>query len=221
MRERRTTSNPDDGLTRVELYVRSLSPAGARSRQDAVIERLAALTEHDTIGEYAVHVWGTGIRPDSPTARTPSGAFASERLGAFEDWAARNGVTLGGAFHMREVNSTLTGKSYTERSFPVLTLAAFSRASGARSFERAGRSVAPTAFSGPKLRCVAPYREGSNTYSVEDCLDAIEGGRAFVGRETPKPLPAGRDRRTAANPSADRSTEEGSNPFAVPGSIGE
>lgn len=78
MEDRRMdTENERRGL---ELYVRSLSPAGARTRQEAVIERLAALAEREVIAGYDVHVWGTGIRPASPAARTASGRFVLERL---------------------------------------------------------------------------------------------------------------------------------------------
>lgn len=196
MTERRTTPETGDGRTRLELYVRSLSPAGARSRQDAVIERLAALTEREVIAGYEVRVWGSGIRPASPTARTPSGTLALEHLGAFEDWAAHNGLTLGSGFRTTEVHSVLTGETYTERTFPVLTLAQ---------------------FRGPTLQRVAPCADGDTTYSVEDCLEAIDGGRAFVGQTDLRPYPVGRDHRetTTADGEDDR------RPLATPGSADE
>lgn len=193
------SSTTHDDRPRLELYVRSLSPSGARSRQDAVISRLSALTERDVIAGYDVHVWGTGICPASPAVRTESGTFALERLSAFEDWAERNGLTLDGTFRTVDVASEITGESYTEISFPVLALAE---------------------FAGPDLRRVAPCRDGETTYSVEDCLDAIEGGWTLeADSSTRSTVPTGRIDPTESQPvdfGTDGPFENGTGVLAAP-----
>ena len=204
MEDRRMdTENERRGL---ELYVRSLSPAGARTRQEAVIERLAALAEREVIAGYDVHVWGTGIRSASPAARTASGRFILERLAAFDEWAARNEATLG-TFETNEVASTLTGTTYTERSVPILALAVFENAT---------------------LRHVAPCRENGEACSVEDCLDAIEAGEPLADTGEPTPVPVGsndggRDGREPTAIDADEGADGTSDPntLAVSEPIGE
>ncbi|PSP41866.1 hypothetical protein BRC68_13710 [Halobacteriales archaeon QH_6_64_20] len=192
----------DDGRTRLELCVRSLSPSGARSRQDAVLSRLSEFAERGTIADYDVRVWGTGIRPASPTARTEPGRAVLNRLSAFEDWAQRNEVSLDDAFRTSQADSTITGERHVERSFPVLTLAE---------------------FAGSDLRCVAPCWDADTAYSVEDCLDAIENGRTLTEEGRSTPVPVGEEYREAtdASPDRDAGRSERSNPSAAPSPAGE
>lgn len=151
------------GQAWLELHVRSLSPDGARSRQDAVIDRLQRFDERDVIRGYDVHVWGDALRPTSLAAQTDVGEFALERLSAIEDWADRNGVSVEGVFPVREVDSAITGERYVEISFPMVLL---------------------TEFAGDDLRRVAPCVDDGRTFSVDDCLDVIERERT-IEADTP------------------------------------
>lgn len=139
--------------TRLELYVRSLSPGGARPQQAAVIDRLERLeTEHATV-DVTVTVWGKEIGTTTPAARTDAGQFILERVSEFREWARERGRSIDSFFETREVHSSITGEEYTALVLPVMTLAEYHDGS---------------------LRFVAPSANGETVYTVSDRVDALE-----------------------------------------------
>ncbi len=176
----RPTSRPetDEASTEpvtVELYVRSLAGGAARTPQDTVIERLSRLEREGSVDEYAVHVWGRRVSPDSAAAETSAGRFVLDRIERFREWARRNGASLESSFDTREVDCSITGESYTVTTVPTVTLAE---------------------FHGDELHRVTPCRGGETVCTVEDHLDALhtdgrpEGGRGDEGEGTDERAPA-------------------------------
>jgi len=137
--------------TTVDLFVRSLSPVGARAEPSKAIDRLDALVGTGRIERYSVYVTGDEVRLSSEVPVHERREFVLDRIAAFRSWAAERGVTLD-AFDRREV-STLTGRRYTVLGLPVMALA---------------ESV------GGDLGCVAPCSTDDRTVTVEDRLEALE-----------------------------------------------
>jgi len=135
----------------VDLFVRSLSPVGARGRPTGTIERLRDLVETGRIERYSVYVTGEEVEISSDAPAHERGEFILDRVAAFRSWAAERGVTLD-AFDRREV-STLTGERYTVLALPVMALA---------------ESV------GGDLACVAPCSTDDGVVTVADRLESLE-----------------------------------------------
>lgn len=139
----------------VELYVRSLSASGAQVPQESAIERLSRLEREGCVEEHTVHVWGKRICPDAAAAETDTGEFVLERIETFEEWAEREGMSVGSFFDTHEVDSSITGESYSAITVPTMTLAA---------------------FRDDRVEWVAPCTDGETVYTVDDGLDALEAG---------------------------------------------
>jgi hypothetical protein len=137
--------------TRVELFVRSLSPTGARARPLVVIDRLDDLTESGRIDDYAVFVWGKEVGLSTSVAGPERTELVLDRVGQFRAWAADRNAALVG-FETREA-STLTGETYTALSLPVLALAE---------------------YDGEQLVGVAPCRTEHEDRTVERRIEALE-----------------------------------------------
>jgi len=137
--------------TRVELFVRSLSPAGARDRPAAVIDRLDALVEAGHLDNHSVFVWGTEVGLSTSVAGPERTELVLDRVGQFRAWAADRNAALAGV-ETREA-STLTGETYTALSLPVLALAE---------------------YDGDRLVGVAPCRTEHENRTVEGRLEALE-----------------------------------------------
>jgi hypothetical protein len=93
---------------RLELYVRTLSPPGARTRQEQEIERLQRLEEEGHIADFYVKVWGRQIDPTTRAADTDQGEFILNRIAEFKQWALPNNTTLDSFYQTREQSSSLT-----------------------------------------------------------------------------------------------------------------
>jgi len=143
--------------TTVDLFVRSLSPVGARAEPSKAIDRLDALVETGRIERYSVYVTGEEVRLSPEATAHERREFVLDRVAAFRSWATKRGVTLE-AFDRREV-STLTGERYTVLGLPVMALA---------------ESV------GGDLGCVVPCSTDDGVVTVEDRLEALE--RGYGGR---------------------------------------
>lgn len=143
--------------TRVDLFVRSLSPRGARGRPSAVVDRLEELLAAGHIDEYSVYVWGAEVGLSTPAAGAGEGRAILDRVAAFRSWADRRGVALEG-FDRRETTA-MTGETRTVLVLPVLALAEY--ADG-------------------ELVGVAP-RSGDGAVTVEDRLAALS--RRAEGRD--------------------------------------
>ena len=126
----------------VEVYVRSLSPEGT-PQQQAIFDRLNALSMEGVIDYWTVHVVGKEVCPETATSTDP-GQFICERIQQFKAWAEENDVSFGSFFERRQVSSELTGEEYETMVIPSVTLAEFDR-EGALQF------VTPCHDSGQQL----------------------------------------------------------------------
>lgn len=150
----------------LELNVRSLSPAGARSRQNAVIDRLEALEADGRIARFTTNVWGSRVGLSTTASRTEPGTVVLEQVATFRQWARENGRSLRSFFETRTTTSPITGEEYTTIVFPMIVLAEY----------RDG-----------DLRHVAPCTDGERVYTVEDRLDAIAAGEPDLPDEHAPP----------------------------------
>lgn len=116
-------TTPDD--VRLELYVRTLSPPGARSRQDEVLERLERLEEEDPVEDVFVKVWGKQIDPTTKAADTDQGQFILNRIAEFQQWALANNTTLESFYQTSEQSSSITGEEYTTIVLPKMGMAEY------------------------------------------------------------------------------------------------
>jgi hypothetical protein len=144
----REVSLPGSGA-RLELFVRSSTPAAARERQSSVVERLRALETTDDIEEFAVRTWEKRI----PVGESQRGDRETHRAyAAFTEWARERGVGLNPFFDTRECHSSITGESHTALVLPVMCLAV---------------------SEGDRLCAVFPHAREDRTYTVGDALDAL------------------------------------------------
>jgi len=146
-------SNTTADEPRLELYVRTLSPPGARSRQEAVLERLQRLEDEGHIEDFYVKVWGRRIDPTTRAADTEQGQFILNRIAEFQQWALAENTTLESFYQTHEQSSSITGEDHTSIVLPKMGLAE---------------------YHGPELEQVAPCTTGDDVYSVVDHLDDLE-----------------------------------------------
>jgi hypothetical protein len=139
------------------LFVRSLSPEGARVEQESVIDRLQALRDRGILADVSLTIWGSRLRPTS-AHRTETGGEILDTIDRLEAWADRQEPPRSLCFDSRTVRSTITGEHETELVLPLICLAV---------------------SEGDHLRCVAPWREGEVVHTVTDCLDAISDPTAI------------------------------------------
>lgn len=145
------SESPTEGV-HLELFVRSLSPRGARSGQAAAVERLRALEGAGTIDGFTVQVCGRELPPRPSDAVTEFGTYLLNRIAVFHRWAAVNDQHLGSLFEPETVRSTMTGEEYERIVLPVMTLAEYEAGS---------------------LRFVSPCEGGGRTWSVPERLDYL------------------------------------------------
>ena len=145
------TRTDGDGPLAASLFVRSLSPEGARAEQEAVIERLRALRDRGVLADLSLTIWGSRLRPTS-ARRTATGREILDTIDRLEAWADRQDPPRSLCLDSRTVRSTITGERETEFVLPLLCLAVSENG---------------------RLQCVAPWHEGEAVHSVTDCLDAI------------------------------------------------
>jgi len=109
----------------IELYVRSLVPDGAHTRQEAVIERLEALEREDQIEDFSVIVWGKQVSRESAAAHTEEGKYILNRVAEFKQWALSNNVSPGSFYQTTEIQSEFTDDC-SAMVLPVMGLAEYS-----------------------------------------------------------------------------------------------
>lgn len=146
------TETTADGI-RLELYVRTLSPPGARTRQEQVIDRLQRLEDEGHIDDFYVKVWGKQIDPTTNAAETEQGEFILNRIAEFQQWSLVSNTTLESFYETREQSSSITGKDHTSIVLPKMGLAE---------------------YHGSELEQVAPVSEDDETYTVIDHLNDLE-----------------------------------------------
>lgn len=138
---------------RIELFVRANPAADAVAWLDELAARTRRLEDRDAVAEVNVETWTT-VRP-ALEALGDAGPSVSATVEAFQAWADRAGYSLAPAFSRCETRSLLDSGSSTELRVPVASLAV---------------------YEGGKLRWVAPCTDEERSYSVEDCLAALEEG---------------------------------------------
>jgi len=140
---------------RVELFVRSLSPAPTRSPVDEHLLRLRRLAADGTVTDLSVDVWGREVGLSTTAARTDAGSYVLDRVAEFKSWAQRRDVSLDPFFETRAVGAGLTGESHTALVLPVCCLAEYE--------------------SGDLVH-VAPYATETAVHAVSDRIRALERG---------------------------------------------
>jgi hypothetical protein len=153
------SSNTDP--IRLELYVRTLSPPGARTRQEQVLKRLQRLEDEGHVDDFYVKVWGRQIDPTTNAAETDQGEFILNRIAEFKQWALANNTTLESFYQTREQSSSITGQDHTTIVLPKMGLAE---------------------YHGNELEQVTPCSHGDDVTSVVNHLDALE--RRLVDQPT-------------------------------------
>ncbi|RXK51615.1 HTH domain-containing protein [Halorientalis pallida] len=153
------SSNTDP--IRLELYVRTLSPPGARTRQEQVIKRLQRLEDEGHIADFYVKVWGRQIDPTTKAAETDQGEFILNRIAEFKQWALANNTTLESFYQTHEQSSSITGQDHTTMVLPKMGLAE---------------------YRGGELAQVAPCTDGDDVHTVVNHLDDLE--RRLVDQPT-------------------------------------
>jgi len=139
----------------VELYVRSMLPDGAGSRQEQVIDRLAELERREKIGGYNVVVWGKQIAPESAAANTEEGRYILNRVAEFKQWALSNNVSLESFYQQTSVDSEAADSASDAMVLPVMGLAE---------------------YDGSELAHVAPCTEGETVHTITDRLERLDAG---------------------------------------------
>jgi hypothetical protein len=151
-----TRTEGNDSLT-ASLFVRSLSPEGARAEQDLVIDRLRTLQDRGVLADLSLTIWGSRLRSSS-ARRTETGRELLDAIDRLEAWADRQEPSRSLCFDSRAVRSTITGGRETELVLPLMCLAVSEN---------------------DRLQCVAPWCEGEVVRTVTDCLDAISDPTAI------------------------------------------
>ncbi|MDG5760338.1 hypothetical protein QA600_13425 [Natronococcus sp. A-GB1] len=144
---------PPLGPVRVALFVRADPATDTVERLGELVARARRLEDRDVVAEVEVKTWTT-VRP-ALEALSDSASSVSATVAAFQAWADRAGYSLAPAFTRCETRSLLHSGSSTELRVPVASLAV---------------------YEGGELRWVAPCVDDDRTYTVEDCLAALEGG---------------------------------------------
>lgn len=137
--------------TSVDLYVRSLCPAGGHSRQERILDRLERLDEANHIAGFTVTVWGERVPREG---RTPTGERVLERLDAFRAWSDRAGTSLTAFFETRETGSLVAAEPRPAIVLPMVCM---------------------VEYHGDDLQYVTPCVDSGRACTVLDRLDALEG----------------------------------------------
>ena len=137
---------------RAELYLRG-DTYGTYDAQQSVLNRVRALERDAVLDEATVAEEWQRIRTLDEDRRDG----AVETYHEFDEWAERNGFSLGPAFERRTRAYLGLDRVDDVVVFPVVSLAL---------------------YEGERLRAVFPCSDGADTYTVGACLDAFERGDA-------------------------------------------
>lgn len=145
--------------TSVHLFVRSLSPSGARDRPSTIVDQIEKLVDEGHVSEYTVSVWGNEVDLAMSTTSDGGSRAILEQVAAFRSWADEHRVTLEG-FQQREV-TTLTGETHAVLTLPVIVLAEYTN---------------------EELSRVAPYSDDDGICTVDDRLAALASSAEYDSR---------------------------------------
>lgn len=110
---------------RVELYVRTLAPSGARETQEAIIDRLIDLERAGVVDEIDVTVWGDAVPLSGASVHVGAGAVVADRIRAFHAWCENRRASLEPFFTWSVVDSSLSGEAYRRVVPPHRCLAVY------------------------------------------------------------------------------------------------
>lgn len=137
-------------MTTVDVYLRERTPPSVCETIRDTLGRLRALDRSGAIAALNVRRWECsteevgGELDDAETAMT---------FEEFHDWAQREGYSLRPAFDRREVSSMFCEDSHVRHVVPIVSVAV---------------------YADDELQCVAPCTDDDRSYSVHDCIDALE-----------------------------------------------
>lgn len=146
---------------RVEVFLRKCAPADSVEGLKETVARSRRLEERDLNADVRVKTW-TSVRP-ALEELSDSGPSVSITVDAFQSWADREGYRLN-SFERRETPTMLGRRPAVKIRVPTVCVAV---------------------YEDDNLQCVAPCTDGERTYTVDDCLTALEDGvtDAFADRD--------------------------------------
>lgn len=142
---------------RVELFLRTQTPSDVVERLRELADRVRRLAADDTVSDVRVRTW-TSVQP-ALEELSDTGQSVTQTVDAFRAWAEQHDCTLRPGFEQRETTSMVSRRSATKLQVPIAGLAV---------------------YEGETLQCVAPCSDGDRTYTVDDCVTALETDRADV-----------------------------------------
>ncbi|WP_408958454.1 HTH domain-containing protein [Natrinema sp. 74] len=167
-----TDSATDSPQTvRVEVFLRQCASPDVVDTLGETVARSRRLEQRDGHTDVRIKTWGS-VCP-AIESLSDSGRSVSVTVDAFQSWADREGYTLRPAFERRETASRFgRGATAEEIRVPVVCVAV---------------------YEDDDLECVAPCTDGDRTYTVEQCLDALEDGQSvpFGNRDDSPGLSSG------------------------------
>ncbi|WP_226479271.1 HTH domain-containing protein [Natrinema amylolyticum] len=150
---------------RIEVFLRNNASAAVVEPLREIVARARRLEKRAIAADVRVETW-TSVRP-ALERLSDAGPSVSLTVDAFESWADREGYTLRPAFERHETESMLGHRPVAEIQVPTICVAV---------------------YEDDDLRCVAPCSDGDRTYTVEDCLDALEDGSTEPFTDPGEPL---------------------------------
>lgn len=176
---RRQDSSPlgQEFPQRVTLYIRDNVPAALTDTIQWYLDRLARLEEAGSIAAYRVEQWPPCTT--GPEKINSDGHSRQELVATFEKWATEHGCSLEPAFEMKTVTSSLSDRNIRAEqiSVPLLTLVLYENGD---------------------INGIAPCSHGDQTYTVENCITALETDGLDVFPQAPleqgrRTTPGGQD----------------------------
>lgn len=157
--ERARTATMTDGHTdstktiQIEVFLRTDASAAVVEPLRETVTRARRLEKRDMIADVAIKTWAP-VRP-ALEELSDSGPSVSRTVDTFRSWADGEGYTLRPAFDRHGTISLLGHQPVTEIRVPTVCVAV---------------------YEDDDLQCVAPCSDGDRTYTVEECLTALEAG---------------------------------------------
>jgi len=139
---------------RVEVFVRSmLPPLGAKSCQEALIERFDELATESTLDGVSVSITGNRLCLCDTCSGTDAERDLLDRFADLDEWGAEYDATASSFFETKELDSSMTGETARALVPPRVSTALY----------------CDGALSG-----VFPCRIEGREYTVADFADALE-----------------------------------------------
>lgn len=153
---------------RIEVFLRPDASAAVVDPLRETVARARRLGDEGTSTDVRVETW-TSVRP-ALEELADSGPSVSSTIDAFRRWADREGYALC-SLERRETTSMLGCRPAVRIRVPTVCVAV---------------------YEDDDLQCVAPCSDGDRTYTVAECLTALENGvtEPFAARDESKRDPS-------------------------------